>query len=127
MDKSFDRVEIKQTYFVRSNVIAKCSLVRVFLKVVPGSVQHNTAVHSVTKVPIISGKELKSVKNDLQFRSPGIHIHFFSSRQPGKYSKKHACPGKILVALSKVENYREKKATEWLHVKKPLCFFINIV
>ena len=54
---------------VRSNVIAKCSLVRVFLKAVPGSVQHNTAVDSVTKVPIISGKELKSMKNDLQFRS----------------------------------------------------------
>ena len=31
---------------------------------------------------------------------------FSQSRQPGKYSKKHACPGKILVALSKVENYR---------------------
>ena len=31
---------------------------------------------------------------------------FSQSRQPGKYSKKHACPGKILVALSKKENYR---------------------
>ena len=31
---------------------------------------------------------------------------FSQSRQPGKYSKKHACPCKILVALSKVENYR---------------------
>ena len=43
--------EIKPTHFVRSNVVAKCSLVRVFLKVVPGSVKHNTAVDSVTKVP----------------------------------------------------------------------------
>ena len=43
----------------RSNVTVKCSLVKVFLKVVPGSEQHNTAVDSVTKVPIISGKELK--------------------------------------------------------------------
>ena len=68
MDKSFDREEIKPTHFVRSNVIAKCSLVRVFLKAVPGSVQHNTAVDSVTKVPIIGGgKELKSMQNDLQF------------------------------------------------------------
>ena len=50
-------------------MIAKCSLVRVFLKAVPGSVQHTTAVDSMTKVPIISGKELKSMKNDLQFRS----------------------------------------------------------
>ena len=50
-------------------MIAKCSLVKVFLKAVPGSVQHNTAVDSVTKVPIISDKELKSMKNDLQFRS----------------------------------------------------------
>ena len=40
-----------------------------YWKAVPGSVQHNTAVDSVTKVPIISGKELKSMKNDLQFRS----------------------------------------------------------
>ena len=32
----------------------------------PGSVQHNRAVDSVTKVPIISGKELNL---DLQFRS----------------------------------------------------------
>ena len=66
MDKSFDREEIKQTHFVRNNVIMKCSLVRVFLKAVPGSVKHNTAVDSITKVPIISGKELKSMKNDLQ-------------------------------------------------------------
>ena len=50
-------------------MVAKCSLVRAFLKVVPGSVKHDTAVDSVTKVPIISGKELKSMKNDLQFRS----------------------------------------------------------
>ena len=52
-------------------MIAKCSLVRVFLKAVPGSVQHSTVVDSVTKVPIIiiGGKELKSMKNDLQFRS----------------------------------------------------------
>ena len=37
----------------------------------PGSVQHNTAVDSITKVPIITGKELKSMKNrnDLQIRS----------------------------------------------------------
>ena len=48
-------------------MIAKCSLVRVFLKAVPGSVQHNTAVNSVSKVPMISGKELKSMENDLQF------------------------------------------------------------
>ena len=68
MDKSFDREEVKPTHFVRSNVIAKCSL-RVFLKTVPGSVQHNTAVNSVTKVPIISGEELKSMKSDLQFSS----------------------------------------------------------
>ena len=47
-DKSFDREEIKPTHSVRSNVVAKCSLVRVFLKVVPGSVKHNTAVDSVT-------------------------------------------------------------------------------
>ena len=58
MDKPFDREEIKQTHFVRSNLIAKCFLACA----VPGSVQHNTAVDSVTKVPIISGK-------DLQFRS----------------------------------------------------------
>ena len=38
------------------------------LEAVPGSVQHNTAVDYVTKVPIMSGKELKSMKNDLQFR-----------------------------------------------------------
>ena len=69
VDKSFDREEIKQTHFVRSNVTAKCSLVRVILKAVPGSVQHNRAADSVTKVPIISCKELKSIKNDLQFRS----------------------------------------------------------
>ena len=50
-------------------MISKCSLVRVFLKAVPGSVQHNTAVNSVTIVPIISGKELKSMKNDLQYRA----------------------------------------------------------
>ena len=70
MDKSFEREEIKQTHFARSNMTAKCSLVRVyFLKAVPGSLQHNSAVDSVTRVPIISGKELKSMKNDLQFRS----------------------------------------------------------
>ena len=55
--------------FVRSNEIAKWSLVRVFLKVVPVSVQYQTAVDSATKVPIISGKELKGMINDLQFRS----------------------------------------------------------
>lgn len=49
-------------------MVAKCSLVRVLLKVVPGSVKDNRAADSVTKVPIISGKELKSMKNDLQFR-----------------------------------------------------------
>ena len=48
-------------------MIAKCSLVRVFLKAVPGSVQHNTVVDSITKVPIISCKELKHMKNNLQF------------------------------------------------------------
>ena len=71
MDKSFDCEEIKPTHFVRrrSNVIAKCSLVRVFLKAVPGFVQHNAAIDSITKVSIISGKELKRMKNDLQFRS----------------------------------------------------------
>ena len=69
VDMSFDCEEIKATHFVWSNVIAKCSLVRVFLKAVPGSVQHNTAVDSDTKVPKISGKELKNMKNDLQFRS----------------------------------------------------------
>ena len=62
MDKSFDREEIKQTHFVRSNVIAKCSLVRVFLKAVPGSVQHNAVIDSFAKILIISGKELKSMK-----------------------------------------------------------------
>ena len=70
MDKFFDREEIKQTHFVRSNVIVKCSLVRVFLKAVPGSVQHNTAADSVTKVPIISCKELKSMKNEFRSRTP---------------------------------------------------------
>ena len=69
VDKSFDREEIKPTHFVRSNVVAKCTLVRVFLKAVPGSVKHNSAIDSVTKVPIISDKELKGMKNDLQFRS----------------------------------------------------------
>ena len=43
----------------RSNVAAKCSLDKVFLKAVPGSVQTNTAFNSVTKVPIISSNELK--------------------------------------------------------------------
>ena len=43
---------------------------RVFLKAMPGSVQRNTAVDSVTKVQIISGEELKSMKNDLQFIDP---------------------------------------------------------
>ena len=69
VDKSFDHEEIKPTHFVRSNEIAKWSLVRVFLKVVPVSVQYKTAVDSATKVPIISGKELKGMINDLQFRS----------------------------------------------------------
>ena len=44
VDKSFDREGIKPTHFVRSNVIARRFLVRVFLKAVPGSVQHNRAV-----------------------------------------------------------------------------------
>ena len=51
VDKSLHREEIKPTHFVRSNVTAKCSLVRVFLRAVPDSVQHSTAVDSVTKVP----------------------------------------------------------------------------
>ena len=72
MDKSFDCEVIKPTHFVQSNVIAKCSLVRVFLKAVHGFVEHNAAVDSITKVSIISGKELKRMKNDLQFRS---HLH----------------------------------------------------
>ena len=67
MDKSFDRKDIEPTHFVRSNVIAKCSLVRVFLKAVPGSAQHTTAVDSITKVPMISCKEPKSMENNLQF------------------------------------------------------------
>ena len=62
MDKSFDREEIKPTRFVQSNEIVKRSLVRVFLKVVPVSVQYYTAVDSVSKVPIISGNlELKGM------------------------------------------------------------------
>ena len=62
VDKSFDREEIKPTRFVQSNEIVKCSLVRVFLKVVPVSVQYYTAVDSVSKVPIISGNlELKGM------------------------------------------------------------------
>ena len=69
VDKSIDREEIKPTHFVRSHVVAKWSLVRVFLKAVPRFVQHNTAVDSVTKVPIISGKQLKSMKNDVEVRS----------------------------------------------------------
>ena len=40
VDKSFDHEKIKLTHLVPSNVIAKCSLVRVFLKAVPGSVKH---------------------------------------------------------------------------------------
>ena len=92
VDKSFDREEIKPTHFVRSNVVAKCSLVRVFLKVVPGSVKHNTAVDSVTKVPIISGNELKSMKNDLQFRSRppfrrlAVKSHRSRDREPSRIS-----------------------------------------
>ena len=92
VDKSFDREEIKPTHFVRSNVVAKCSLVRAFLKVVPGSVKHDTAVDFVTKVPIISGKELKSMKNDLQFRSRtpfrrlAVKSHRSRDREPSRIS-----------------------------------------
>ena len=92
VDKSFDREEIKPTHFVRSNVVAKCSLVRAFLKVVPGSVKHDTAVDSVTKVPIISGKELKSMKNDLQFRSRtpfrrlAVKSHRSRDKEPSRIS-----------------------------------------
>jgi len=69
VDKSFDCEEIKPTHFVQSHIIAKFSLVRVFLKAVPRSVKHHTSVSSVTKVLIINGKELKSMKNGLQYRS----------------------------------------------------------
>ena len=92
VDKSFDREEIKPTHFVRSNVVAKCSIVRAFLKVVPGSVKHDTAVDSVTKVPIISGKELKSMKNDLQFRSRtpfrrlAVKSHRSRDKEPSRIS-----------------------------------------
>ena len=92
VDKSFDREEIKPTHFVRSNVVAKCSLVRAFLKVVPGSVKHDTAVDFVTKVPIISGKELKSMKNDLQFRSRtpfwrlAVKSHRSRDKEPSRIS-----------------------------------------
>lgn len=92
VDKSLDREEIKPTHFVRSNVVAKCSLVRVFLKIVPGSVKHNTAVDSVTKVPIISSEELKSMKNDLQFRSRApfrrlaVKSHRSRDREPSRIS-----------------------------------------
>ena len=58
----------------------------------PGSVQHSTAVDSITKVPIISGKELKSMKNDLQFRSHtlfrrlAVKSHRSRDREPSRIS-----------------------------------------
>ena len=115
MDKSFDREEIKQTHFVRSNVIARCSLVRVFLKAVPDSVQHSTAVESVTKVPIISGKELKSMKNDLQFRSRTplrqltVKSHRSRDREPSRMSlQKDIQSLKFPKLRSKVKNVLKK-------------------
>ena len=125
MDKSFDREEIKQTHFVRSNVIAKCSLVRVFLKAVPGSVQHNTAVDSVTKVPIISDKELKSMKNDLQFRSrtPFRGLAVKSDRSRDREPSRNISLRKVIQSLkfrklrSKVKNVLKKSvpASSALH------------
>ena len=53
-------------------------------------IKHNTAVDSVTRVPIISGKELKSMKNDLQFRSRtpfrplAVKSHRSQHREPSR-------------------------------------------
>ena len=124
MDKSFDREEIKPTHSVGSNVIAKCSLVRVFLKAVPGSVQHNAAVDSIRKVPIISGKELKSMKNDLQFRSrtPFRRLaeksHRSREREPSRISLRKVIQSlKFQKLRSKVKNVLEKSvpASSILH------------
>ena len=122
--KSFDRHEIKPTHFVRSNVIAKCSLVRVFLKAVPGSVQHNTAVDSVTKVPIISAKKLKSMKDDLRFRSrtpfrrQAVKSHRSRDREPSRISlQKVTRYLKFRKLRSKVKNVLKKSvpASSVLH------------
>ena len=91
-----------------------------FLKAVPGSVQHNTAVDSVTKVPIISGKELKSMKNDLQFtsrtpfRRPTVKSHRSWDREP---SRIYISSLKFRKLRSKVKNVLKKSvpASSVLH------------
>lgn len=116
VDKSFDCEEIKPTHFVRSNVVAKCSLnVRVFLKAVPGSVKHNTAIDSVTKVPIISDKELKSMKNDLHFRSRtpfrqlAVESYRSRDREPSRISLRKVIQSlKFRKLRSKVKNLLKK-------------------
>ena len=119
MDKSLDHEEIKQKHFVRSNVIAERSLVGVFLKAVPGSVQHNTAVHYVTKVPIISGKELKSMKNNLQFRSRTpfrwltvkSHPHAVCNCLLFVLDKSKSIPIRIAVLSISTDGHRKPSAT----------------
>ena len=97
---------------------AKCSLVRVFLKAVPGSVHHNTAVDSVTKVPIISDKELKSMKNDLQFRSctpfRGLAINSDRSRDRE--------PSRIYISSLKFRKLRSK-VKNVLKKSVPISFY----
>ena len=106
-------------------MIAKCSLVRVFLKAVPGSVQHNTAVNSVSKVPIISGKELKSMKNDLQYRArtPFRGLAVKSDRSRDREPSRNISLRKVIQSLkfrklrSKVKNVLKKSvpASSALH------------
>ena len=78
-----------------------------FLKAVPGSVQHNTAVDSVTKVPIISGKELKSMKNDLQFRS---HTPFRRLKVQSHRSRDRVGSPVSAILANLIMEYVEEKA-----------------
>ena len=68
-NKIFGRNHSVDRSVVQSNVNAKYSRVAGFMKAVPGSVQYNAAVDSDTKVHNNVFKTVRSVKNDLHFRS----------------------------------------------------------
>ena len=97
----------------------KCSLVRVFLKAVPGSVQHNTAADSVTKVPIISCKELKSMKNEFRSRTPfrGLAVKNQTDLEIENHLEKVIQSLKFRKLRSKVKNVLKKSvpASSALH------------
>jgi len=52
---------------------------------------------------------------------------FLKVVSPASIPKNMLALAKFWLPFQKWRIIGKKKATEWLHVKKPLCFFINIV